>query len=243
VSAYTDRELLVLDQVEDLLGAFADARLAPAGPVLARIRANVMAQAAAAAPTTSASVPRAIDTTRLRWQLFTSRVPRRAVALGMAAALSLGTSAAVLAAPPGCPFYNARLVIQTALLPAQVDDRLAAHERHLEERLAEAQAAAARGDTASLAAALAAFQEEVDAATADVGDDLDRLAHLEAMLAKHTAELTALAASVPDQSSIEHAIDASGKAIQKIKDKAQNQQARSTPRAPGGEPEGAGQGR
>ena len=44
-----------------------------------------------------------------------------------------------------------------------------------------------------------AYQAEVDAAVADVGDDADRLAHLEAELAKHTAVLQALAATAPEQ--------------------------------------------
>ena len=71
----------------------------------------------------------------------------------------------------------------------------------------------------ALAAALAAYQAEVDAATADIGTDQTRLAHLEEELAKHTAVLTALAARLPEQSSIEHAIDMSSKAITKLQDR------------------------
>ena len=48
---YAEFERYANDRVEDLLDAYADARLEPAGPVLARIRANVMAHAAAAAAT------------------------------------------------------------------------------------------------------------------------------------------------------------------------------------------------
>ena len=52
------------------------------------------------------------------------RVPRRVVALGMAATMTLGTTAAVLAAPPGSPFYNARVALQSAFLPNDADARL-----------------------------------------------------------------------------------------------------------------------
>jgi len=235
VSAFDDMDPGALDRLEDLLDAYREARLAPAGAVLARIRANVLSQAAAATATTAAA-------NRLRlveppssqargW--LPPAFARAAFGLGFAAALMLGTSAAVLAAPPGSAFYNARVYIETAFLPTQLDARLVAHEDLLAERLDEAEAAAARGDTAGLAAALAAYQTEVDDATADVGNDPERLAHLEDVLAKHTAVLTALAARLPDQSSIEHAIEASSNAITKLQDK-------SHPAHPSHPPQGGG---
>ena len=60
------------------------------------------------------------------------------------------------------------------------------------------------------------------AALAAAGDDAELLAHLEAMLAKHTTVLVALEARVPAQASVDKAIANSQKAIQKIKDKAAN---------------------
>ena len=221
---YLDRDLAALDEIEDLLSAYAEARLSPTGPVLARMRAHVLKEAALRNAMT-ASQQRLAESDAMRasrWGLPRFRVPQRAVALGLAATLMLGTSAVVLAAPPGSPFYNARVAIETAFLPTQVDDRLASHERHLEERLAEAEAAAASGDVVALDAALAAYRSEVDAAVADVGDDANRLAHLEAELAKHTAVLEALAAKLPEQAAIEHAIDVSQKAARKLKDKEQH---------------------
>ena len=169
---------------------------------------------------------------------------RRAAAFGFAAVLVGGTTAAVIAAPPGSLFYNARVSIEGMALPVEADARLAGHERLLEERLAEAEAAASRGDVVGLAAALAAFQQEVDAATADVGDDATRLAHLEEMLAKHTAALTALAARLPEESSIEHAIDASSKAIGKLKARGEPAHPTHAPAGPrgGGGDGGDGQG-
>jgi hypothetical protein len=220
VTEYFDRDLAALDQIEDLLGAYAEARLSASGPVLARMRAQVLREASRRAALAAAQERHAAThTTRPRWGLPGIRLPQRAAAIGLAAALTLGTTAAVLAAPPGSPFYNVRVAIEVALLPAQVDQRLASHESHLDERLVEAENAAARGDYAALAAALDAYRAEVDVAVGDVGDDADRLAHLEAELAKHTAVLQALAGRLPEQAAIEHAIDTSQKAATKLKDK------------------------
>ena len=224
MSDYTHNDLRQLDHVEDLLGAYADARLSPTGPVLSRIRANVMAHAAASAAIAAviaAEEGRAGDPVALasRGRLPQLQVPRRAFALGLAATMTLGMSAAVLAAPPGSPFYSARVAIEAALLPTQLDARLASHEERLAQRVAEAQAAAASGNPVALEAALAAYAAEVDAAVNDIGDDAGRLAHLETVLSKHVAVLTALQARVPDEASVERAIESSQKAVQKIKDK------------------------
>lgn len=219
---YFDRNLAALDAIEDLLEAYSEARLQPAGPVLARMRRNVMAQAAAAAMERHpmASVAAAPSPWHLLGFSFPRfQVPVRAAALGFAAVLTLGTSAAVLAAPPGSPFYNARAVLAAMTLPNPDDARLAAHEQYLAERLGAAELAAARGDAGGLVAALAAYQAEVDAALADIGKDADRLAHLEAMLAKHVVILTSLEVTVPEQASVDNAIDTSQKAIVKIKEK------------------------
>jgi hypothetical protein len=217
---YAEFERLANDRVEDLLEAYAQSRLDPTGPVLARIRANVMAQAAASAAANRVLDRPMLAPTKPRFAWLQAPMPRRAVALGLAATLTLGTTAAVLAAPPGSPFYNARLVIETALLPTEIDARLAAYEAHLEQRLREAEAAGAAGDTNALAAALGAYEADVTAALGAAGDDAELLAHLEAMLAKHTTILVALEARLPAQASVDKAIANSQKAIQKIKDKA-----------------------
>jgi Domain of unknown function (DUF5667) len=244
VSAFDTNDSVALDRLEDLLEAYREARLAPPGSVLARIRANVLAQAAAAsAATAAASRLRLVepDSSRTRGWL-PPRFARVAFGFGFAAALTLGTSAAVFAAPPGSPFYNARVFIESAFLPTQLDARLVAHEDLLAERLHEAEAAAASGDTVGLAAALAAYQAEVDDATADVGDDPTRLAHLEDVLANHTAVLTALAATLPEQSSIDNAIENSSKAITKLQDKSHPAHPSHPPQGGGGSGGGSGGG-
>jgi uncharacterized coiled-coil protein SlyX len=219
MSRYSNWNLVALDQIEDLLEAYAEARLSPTGPVLARMRRATLAEATASAATQRRITASAAPTPR-RWALPRIQVPRRAFALAMAAALTIGTSAAVMAAPPGSAFFNARVVIESALLPSQSDARLATREQHLKDRLAEADAAASSGDFVALEAALAAYRAEVDSAVDEQGDSLDRLAHLEAMLAKHVAVLEALEAKVPAQASIEKAIDSSQKAVERLQEKA-----------------------
>jgi len=235
VSAYDDNDRGALDRLEDLLEAYADARLMPRGQVLARVRATVLIEAAAASAAAALTRPQFAVPNPSRWAV-SSPFQRRALAFGFAAMLTVGTSAAVFAAPPGSVFYNARVYIETLALPVQVDARAAGHERLLQERLSEAEAAAARGDIVGLTAALAAYRAEVDAASADVGHDAARLAHLEDMLAKHAAVLTELATELPDQSSIGHAIDASSNAIANLR--AKGSHTRPT-HAPGG-PQGQG---
>lgn len=239
MNASMGNDAAALDRLEDMLEAYRDARLAPPGAVLARIRANVLAQAAAAAATrAAASRLRLVDAEPTRRTWHPSRFARAAFAFGFAAVLTLGTSLAVLAAPPGSPFYDARVYIETLTLPTQAEARLEGHEKLLQERLSEAEAAAANGNAYGLAAALAAYQAEVDAATLDAGDDAALLAHLEEALAKHTATLTALAATLPDEAAIDNAIDASSKAIDKIKAKGPGSHPTHPPAGPGNQDPG-----
>ncbi len=236
MSAYGHPELVGIDEVEDILDAYAQARLTPTGPILSRMRAAVMleadaalaaraaerrhvAQVATAATAAGQPAPR-----RFAFPRFTlAHLARPAFALGFAGILSLGIGATVTAAPPGSPFYGARVALEQAFLPTQIDARLASHEQHLDERLVEAEAAAARGDAAGLAAALTAFQTEIDATIADAGDDFTRLAHFEAVLEKHIAKLTELSQRLPTevarQNAVNHAIQASEKAVTKVKEK------------------------
>jgi hypothetical protein len=224
-------------EVEDVLEAYAEARLTPAGPVLARIRMVVMAEAAAkAAQHRVVSAPAA---PRARFVLPRLHVPRRAFALGFAAVLMLGTGAAVMAAPPGSLFYNARLYVETAMLPPvhDIDARLAAYEEQFDRRIEEAEAAVVRGDESGLNAALAAFQNEVTNAVAEIGNDLDRLSRLESVLARHVAKLQELAGRLPTQvardNALQHAIQASQRAVDKIK--AQKAHENSRPTIPPGQ--------
>jgi hypothetical protein len=235
VSAFDDGDLGAQNRLEDLLDAYADIRLVPRAAAMARIRAMVVAEAGGLSSGTAAENRlRVVGPLRDSGRpSLGTRLARTAFALGFAAMLTLGTSLAVLAAPPGSPFYNARIVVETALLPPGAEARFQGRESLLEERLDEAEAAAASGNTVALAAALDAYQAEIAAASTDTGDDPERLAHLQATLAKHSAVLTALLARLPEQASIEHAIDASSKAITKL-------EARTHPAHPSHPPQGGG---
>ncbi len=219
--SHARRQIDQMDEIEDLLEAYAEARLSPSAPVLSRMRAAVLAEAALASATAAAErrAAGADDVKPSRWALPRFAIPRRAFTMVGVASLALVSTTAVLAAPPGSPFYQARVAVEAALLPSQIDARLAAHEELIAERLAAAQGAAASGNPEALAAALAAYAAEIDAAVADLGNDKDLLAHLEAVLGKHVVVLTTLEAEVPEQTSVDRAIESSQKAVEKIKEK------------------------
>jgi hypothetical protein len=231
MSSYEHPNLLALDAVEDLLEAYADARLAPRKPVLARMRTAVMAEAASrgalrAAEERQAAAALAVEAApRGRFglpRLTLASLARPAFALGFAGLLAISTATAITAASPGSPLYLARVGLEQVFLPTQIDARFASHEQHLDERLAEAEAAAAIGDSVALEAALAAYQDEVDQTLADIGDDYGRLEHFQAVLERHVAKLTALSISLPTEvargNAEEHAVQASENAVTKAAD-------------------------
>lgn len=213
-----ESEVPSIDQVVNLLETYADARLSPRGAVLARMRRHVLAEAAARAAAEDARLQAAIAAAAPKRSWASIHFPRRLAAVGIAGAMTFATSAAVLAAAPGSPLYGARVALEQVFLPSRTDDRVAAHERLLAERLAEAQMAADGGNAAALQAALTAYQAEIDEAVADVGYDPELLAFLEGALAKHTALLESLAGKVPEQAAgaIQQAIQASQKAARKL---------------------------
>jgi hypothetical protein len=86
----------------------------------------------------------------------------------------------------------------------------------------------------ALEAALIAYQSEVDAAVGTSDQDLARLEHLQAVLERHVAKLQELAARLPTEvardNALRHAIDASQKAVDKLKDKAKKANGRPSPK-------------
>jgi hypothetical protein len=222
----------MVDQVEDVLDAYAEARLSPRKPVLARMRAAVVAEAAMAAARAAherqaAVALAAVETTARRGRFAFPRLTlasfsRPAFALGVAGLLALGTGTVVSAAAPGSPLYSARVGLETLFLPVEIDARFASHQQHLDERLAEAEAAAAAGDPVALQAALAAYQDEIDQTLADIGNDYSRLERFQAVLELHVAKLTALSLSLPTDVARdlaeEHAVEASERAVTKVAD-------------------------
>lgn len=194
-------------EVERLLTAYAAARLDPSNAVAERMRDTVMAAARAR------QVPsggRAVG--------FFTRGGRLAAAATLAAALLVGVAGATFAASPGGPLYGLRLWVEEVTLPTEANARAEAQLELLAERLSEAQDASASGNAGAVAAALAAYREEVAdlLETAD-GDEL-RLARLEAVLGTHLVALRTLSSLVPEHArdALQNAIDNSSKAVDKV---------------------------
>jgi len=197
------------DELAQRLEAYASARLSPSRAASARIRVAVVEEARMRALETSiGSAPH-----RHR------SGPRRLTALLLAAGLTLGTAVAVAAGSgPGGPLYEARIWLESAVLPSDADARALERVRHIEERLLDAERAAAAGDPGALAAAIQAYRDAVTEAMAEVGTDADRLARLEEALGHHVAVLEALSGRLPDAADdgIDRAIEASQKAVDKL---------------------------
>lgn len=197
------------EEVAQRLHAYASARLTPDRVAQERIRAAVVEEARMRALESS------IGTARHRHPAG----PRRLTALLLAAGLTLAGAAAVAAGSgPGGPFYGAVVWFQTATLPSDADARALERVRQIEERLLDAERAAASGDANAVAAALQAYREAVAEALAEVGTDGIHLARLEAALGHHVAVLEALSGHVPAAATngIERAIEASQKAVDKL---------------------------
>jgi hypothetical protein len=189
--------------VERRLRAYAGARLSPDAWASLRMRAEVMERGHALRDAQG-------DSGR-SWILRF----RRSLMVGLVAVLAvMAGGSAALAATPGGPLYDTRLALETALLPASGDARSDAQIGQMDERIDEA---GGNANPSAVEAALAAYQTEVDAAIADAGSSADRLAKLQAVLAKHIGVLTDLEKSNPAAAAtIQHAIAESSKAISRI---------------------------
>ncbi|HEX5590525.1 MAG TPA: hypothetical protein VFX65_09575 [Candidatus Limnocylindrales bacterium] len=192
------------------LEAYSSARLSPNRKASARIRMAVLEEARMRALEQSIG--------RARHRHGTGR--GRAVALLLAAALTLAAAVGVAASGPGGPLYGARVWFETALLPADADERALERIRQIEERLVDAELAVESGDGSAVAAAIKAYREAVDAAMAEVGSDPERLARLQAALGLHVTVLETLSNKLPDAASngIDRAREASQKALDRLKD-------------------------
>jgi uncharacterized membrane protein YgcG len=197
-----DDEMQALDirelEIERRLDAFARARLSPDPLVTARVRARVMREARLRHEA-ARDAARAADVIPLATRR--SRARRLGMPL-LAASLWLGIAVgSVAAAQAGGPLYPTRIWIEGATLPSGGTARTTAEIGRLETRLADALTAAARGDTAAVAAALGAYDAiALEAlAGANGSDELEAL--VAAALDRHRAVLTAVAASLFEKGS------------------------------------------
>jgi hypothetical protein len=180
-------------EIERRLDAYARARLSPDPEAVARSRARVMREARLqfeAARIASHIAPAVVPAPR-------RSTTRRLAMPFLAASVWLGIAVgSISAAQPGGPLYTTRMWVEDATLPAAIAPRTTAELGRLDARLAEAMAAAARGDAGAVAAAMDAYARIADeAVTASAGDTA-----LEAVVAgalgKHGVVLSAVAAGL-----------------------------------------------
>ena len=180
-------------EIERRLDAYARARLSPERTSVARTRARVMREARlqfeAARIAAHMTPPAALRSKRSR--------TRRLAMPFLAASLWLGIAVgSIAAAQAGGPLYPTRMWIENATLPMAGAARANAELERLDARLFEASAAASRGDVGAVEAALNAYFQIADEATAAAFGDSALEAHVAAALAKHLAVLAAVAASL-----------------------------------------------
>ena len=194
------------DELTRRLEAYASERLSPDPDATTRMRARVMAAAHH-----QVALGRADHGRVSRWR----RPMTALLAAGLTLAVGVGS---VAAAQPGGPIYGARLWVETLTLPANADERAQAEVRRLDERLAEAAAASAAGDTNAANAALDAYGSIVRDATNDVGSSVSAAATLNTGVRSNIDVLTVLAGRVPEQArdAIQNAIDRSGSALNEL---------------------------
>jgi hypothetical protein len=212
-------------EVERRLDDFARARLTPGADSKARSRARVMREARLAFADWDAQ--RAAASENLRARAASRRTAiRRGAGLLLAAGLSLVVVGGALAASgAGGPLYGSRLWLETIMLPADADARVAAEIARLDARLADVEAAVRAGDRAAVAAALSAYQAIADEALSGASGDATAIARLLAALDRHLAVLERVATQVPPQAAdsidrnITRAIQHSDAAIERIQSK------------------------
>lgn len=197
------------EELAHRLEAYASVRLSPNRKASARIRTALIEEARM----------RALEATMGGAAHRHGSGSRRAGALLLAAALTLGGAAAAFAgSSPGSPLYEARIWLETATLPADADARALERIRHIEERLVDSERAAVAEDGNAVAAATEAYREAIDAAVAEAGTDTAKQDRLRAALGLHVTVLETLADRLPAAAAngIARAIEASQKAVNKI---------------------------
>jgi hypothetical protein len=212
-------------EVERRLDDFARARLTPGADSKARSRARVMREARLAFADWDAQRAAASENFRARAASRRTAI-RRGAGLLLAAGLSLVVVGGALAASgAGGPLYGSRLWLETIMLPADADARVAAEIARLDARLADVEAAVRAGDRAAVAAALSAYQAIADEALSGASGDATAIARLLAALDRHLAVLERVATQVPPQAAdsidrnITRAIQHSDAAIERIQSK------------------------
>jgi hypothetical protein len=173
--------------VERRLRAYAGARLSPDAWTSIRMRAAVIEHGRDGL---AAGTRHRLDVLAP----FRLGILRRAAPVALVAALAVGAGGvAGVAASPGGPLYDARLWVETAMLPSSGDARLAAQVAHINDRIDEAASAVDAGNASAADAALNAYDSQVDQALANAAADRAELLQLRESIARHLAHLETLA--------------------------------------------------
>jgi hypothetical protein len=183
VMEFRDRE------IELRLESYARVRLSPDPQAVARARARIMREARLqfeAALTAERPTTVVIHPGR---SLF-RRLAMPALAASVWVVIGAGS---IFAAQAGGPLYTTRMWVESATLPSAGDARAHTELTRLDARLAEAMAAASRGDNGAVQAALDAYRQIADEAIAGTAGDAALQAVVADALDKHLATLTAVA--------------------------------------------------
>jgi hypothetical protein len=212
------------DELTRRLEAYAEARLSPELSATIRMRTRVMAAAHRQAALARADADRAAAEAAIVAQAHVDRTRRsrwrRPLTALLAAGLTLAVGVgSVAASQAGGPLYGVRIWAETLTLPSEADARAQAELQRLQDRLAEAAAATAAGDTNAANAALEAYAAIVNEATDDAGNDVSAAAKLETGVRSNIDVLTVLSGRVPNDAArdaIQRAIDRSDSALDKM---------------------------
>ena len=212
------------DELTRRLEAYAEARLSPELSATIRMRARVMAAAHRHAALARADADRATAAAVVAAQAQADRTRRsqwrRPLTALLAAGLTLGVGVgSVAASQAGGPLYGVRIWAETLTLPTEADAHAQAELQRLQDRLAEAAAATAAGDTNAANAAIEAYAAIVNEATEDAGNDVSAAATLETGVRSNLDVLEVLVGRVPTDAArdaIQRAIDRSDSALDEL---------------------------
>lgn len=180
-------------EIERRLDAYARARLRPEPKVVARTRARVMREARLQFEAARIAAHMAPSVALVPHRSTTRRLAMPFLAASVWLGIAVGS---IAAAQAGGPLYPTRMWIENATLPTAGAARAGAELSRLDARLFEATAAASRGDVGAVEAALDAYFQIADEATAAAIGDSSLETRVAAALDKHLAVLAAVAASL-----------------------------------------------
>jgi uncharacterized membrane protein YgcG len=212
------------------LEAYAEFRLSPDLGTTSRMRARVLAHAHRQADLVRADAALTIVRPGLEMGAATAsrRGLRRTVIslLAAAALVAAMVGGAAAASVPGAALYEARLWVEDMTLPTDPSARAIAELDRLTRRLAEAETAAHAGDHRGAAAALAAYERIMGAASEAIlhANDPVAAAAFETGVGRNIEVLQALIAKVPRQAgeaigrAVERAIARSTGTIERVDD-------------------------